>query len=325
MAVLNFEKIINLTEAPNNIKPLLVRDLCMANEPDNELVQYYIDTNSLAEDKAAKVSYNNYGTLAWGNKQKRLTTRNVSDIGIKSFPGVGAVAFFKYKYGGNSYVLCPVNNRGEQREAPTLTMVVSETSLTFTIQAPEEVVYECYRIVLRNKHFAVEYITYETTLVVPKPSTTGTYDIYCIGYIKEGEAISEDSNHYELYIEGTLDSWPGPEEITDVYVTGVKLSADNKIILVRSDGEQVISENAIATTDSIVPVSATFSEDGYLTIVLSNNTSIKTDNTIPVDTYVQRIRELESNLATTEEELAEAESTLAEAEKMIDDINGEVV
>ena len=193
MAAIKITDIINLTESPLNIPPKLVRNLCMVNEPNNELVQYYI-TNDCTEDKATNIAYSNYTTAQWGDIRKRITARSVSKIGVKAFPGVGAIAHFKYKYNGHSMIVCPVNNHTKKFVAPILKMTKDGSSLIFTIIPPKDITYECYRIILRCKEFAYEYVTYELSLVIPMPEVKGSYTIYCIGYENEGEAISYDSN-----------------------------------------------------------------------------------------------------------------------------------
>lgn len=200
MAELNFDEVINLTTYDKNISPLLVRNLCMVNEANNELVQYYINNSDLAEDKATNIKYNNYNSAQWGNKRNRLTSRNVSRIGVKAFPGVGAVAFFKYKYENRSMIMCPVNYNKTKFTAPTLSMTKNDTELIFVITPPKDITYQCYRILLVNQYFAIEYVTYELTLNVPLPEVKGTYTIYCIGYVEEGETISFDSNILSLEI-----------------------------------------------------------------------------------------------------------------------------
>lgn len=223
MSDLKIEEIIELNDASHNIPPLLVRNLCLVNEPDNELVQYYVTDNSLAEDKCTNIVLSNYSELNWKNKKRRLTLRKVSRIGLKHFPGIGAIAYFKYEYENRSMILCPVNINKTQFTSPTLKAIVSGDDLIFTIIPPEDITYKCYRIILRNGYFAYEYITYENTLTVPKPEVNGTYTMYCIGYINEGEAISFDSNRLNLTITTGQESFAPKAEIT--YYTKEQIDA----------------------------------------------------------------------------------------------------
>lgn len=203
-----FAKVINLTTSDNNIAPLLVRKLNIINEPNDELVQYYIDDNDLAEDKNANVVYSNYDELLWGNKSKRLTSKAVSRIGLKSFPGIGAIAYYKYKYEAGSFILCPVNNNKAKFTAPTLSMIDNgDGTLTFSMKNPKDITYECFRIVLSNQYFAIEHVTYEPSMTVPKPDVKGNYVIFCVGYVSEGQTVSFDSNLINLTITEGKDSF----------------------------------------------------------------------------------------------------------------------
>ena len=91
---------------------------------------------------------------------------------------------------------------------------------------------------------------------MPKPLTTGTYDIYCVGYIHEGEAVSEDSNHVYLNVVGTQEDWPGPTEGSDIFVTDIEVTEENKVHIKRSDGFEKTSEASVnfsgyATTEQL--------------------------------------------------------------------------
>ena len=192
---LNISKKINLTEDTNNISPLYVQNLMLGQEPNDDLIQYYIGVkNSMQEDKKAPSKKGNYDNLKWGSKKRRLTARPVIKIGIKTFPSYGAIGFFKLKYGARTYILAPINNNSVSFDAPILTMLNKGTELQFTIQNPQNITYNCFRIVLRNNNFAYEYITYENELTVPIPEVKGHYEIFCIGYINEGEKTSFESN-----------------------------------------------------------------------------------------------------------------------------------
>lgn len=276
MAALNFEQVINLTESDKNIAPLLVRNLCMVNEPNNELVQYYIDSADLAEDKAATVAYNNYPDLQWGNKKKRLTSRNVSRIGVKAFPGVGAIAFFKYKYEDRSIIMCPVNNNKTKFTAPVLNMVRNTSNIVFTITPPKDITYQCYRIVLANQYFTIEYVTYELTLIVPLPEVKGKYNIYCVGYVEEGQAISFDSNVYTFTVNTGKDTFePDPNisyytkaEIEEIIKTlipktyigdneTIDVNQDTGVITVNSDYRKIIESSSPTGTADYVDTATT--------------------------------------------------------------------
>ena len=214
MASLKFDKIINLTTSENNIEPLHVNNLCIINEAvDGELVQYFIDGN-FARNKRTILQLANYDSAKWGTLKRRLTARSVSKIGVKAFPGVGSIAHFKYLYNGRSMIICPVNNNNKTKfTSPVLVMQCDADSITFTITPPKDITYECYRIILEHEQFAYEYITYDLSLTVTKPDVKGQYNVYCIGYENEGEAISFDSNILELTITQGQDSFAPKAEI----------------------------------------------------------------------------------------------------------------
>lgn len=214
MALLTIENKINLTDNPNNVTPFYVKKLFIGNEPNNELIQYYIIPEiNMQEDKQSKIELANYDILNWGNKRRRLTTRKIIDLGIKTFPTYGAIGFFTYKYQDKSMLLCPVNISNKKFTAPILSMSENGNSLIFTIIPPKDITYECYRIILRCDYFAYEYVTYTQSLTIPKPEVKGNYEIYCIGYENEGEAISFDSNTLSLTITEGQDSFAPATQI----------------------------------------------------------------------------------------------------------------
>lgn len=253
MSEIIISKKINLTEDPNNISPLYVNKLFMGNEPDNELVQYYIvPTASMQEDKQSKVVLSDYDKLSWGNKRRRLTARKISNLGIKTFPTYGAIGFFTYKYGERSMILCPVNNNHTKFIAPTISMKNTGTQLEFTITCPDTITYYCYRIIIRQGDFAIEYITYDLKLTVPIPDVKGNYEIFCIGYINEGEAISFNSNVISFKVYTGKETFePDPTisyytktEIDELIKSIVKTyTGDNETIDVNQD-TGVITVNA---------------------------------------------------------------------------------
>ena len=315
--MLKWENILTDTPVETSKSTFLVE------EPNSTLYAYYLQEN-VTQDQNCLITLGDYSSPPWSDLKQSLTNKKVDRIGVIHFPQVGAMAFWSLLNEQKCQILAPVHHEVVKYPKPNFTVQETADSLIFHMSPPEEIhvpadishivgdvtKYMCYRVVLRLDAFALEYITYEETLEVPKPATTGTYDIYCVGYIHEGEAVSEDSDHVELFIQGVQDTWPGPEASSDVCITDIAITEDNKIRVTRSDGHQITSDKAVNTTD-IYPVSAMFSSDGFLTIVLNNGQSIKTDNSIPVDTYVNQIQELED--------------TLAAAAELVDEINGEVV
>lgn len=272
----------------------------MAEEPDSNLWEYYIDAD-LASDRSSLITLGNYVDPHWSVPARHLTSQKVKRIGIKHFPQVGAIGFFTYLNEERSKILAPVHVKTKKYTAPSITVTENETSLIVVISPPidygadksddlfsdgsdifddgdngevnTKLRYICHRVIVRLDKFAIEYITYENTIDIPKPVTTGTYDIYCVGYIHEGEAVSEDSNHVFIDIAGTQDTWPGPVEGSDLYITDVEVTDENKVHIRRSDGFQKDSDNTIP-----VPASATFLDSGKLMITFNNGQTIVSNN-----------------------------------------------
>ena len=215
MAQLLFEKIIDLTPEASPVDILQ-----LSNEPSGEVWQYY-KTGRLAHDKSAQVTLANYDALEWSKESSSITTKFIKDFRVKAFPGVGSIGFYTPLV-GNSRILAPIHIEGYARyKAPTLSMVDNnDGTLTFSITAPSDTTYACYRVILQRTYDAFEYITYETTLVVDKPTVKGEYSCYCIGYVDEGSHISEESNYISLVVtEGSDIPEPaGPQYYTKAEV-----------------------------------------------------------------------------------------------------------
>lgn len=275
----------------------------MAEEPDSNLWEYYIDAD-LAADRSTLIKLGNYVDPHWSVPARHLTSQKVKRIGIKHFPQVGAIGFFTYLNEERSKILAPVHVKTKKYTAPSITVTENETSLIVAISPPidygadksddlfsdgsdifddgdngevnTKLKYICHRVIVRLDKFAIEYITYENTIDIPKPVTTGTYDIYCVGYIHEGEAVSEDSNHVLINIAGSQTDWPGPMEGSDLYITDVEVTDENKVHIRRSDGFQKDSDNLIP-----VPVSMTFLNDGKLQMTLNTGEVVTSSNSSP--------------------------------------------
>lgn len=292
---IKIDKVINLTQDSLNTSPKLVKNLQIAMEPDASIFQYYI-ANNRAGDKESDIVLGSYDDVKWQLPATHLTTQKVKNIGIKSFPQVGAIGFFTFLNEERSKILAPIHVKSKKYTAPSINVIENDTTLTIVISPPidygadesdgndifddgdegtinEKIKYICHRVILRLDQFALEYVTYENILEVDKPATTGTYDIYCVGYIHEGEAVSEDSNHVFVDIAGTQDTWPGPVEGSDLYITDVEVTNENKVHIRRSDGFQKDSDNAIP-----VPASATFLDSGKLMITFNNGQTIVSNN-----------------------------------------------
>lgn len=275
----------------------------IAEEPDSNIWEYFID-NDRASDRSALILMGDYSAPVWSAVAKHLTSQKVRRIGIKHFPQIGAIGFFTLLHEERSKILAPVHVKSKKYTAPSIVVTELDTTLQIVISPPidygaddnddifsdgsdifddgddgtinSNIKYVCHRIILRLDQFAHEYITYENVIEVPKPQTTGTYDIYCVGYIHEGEAVSEDSNHVYLDIVGTQEDWPGPMEGSDLFITDVEITPENKVNIRRSDGFTKDSDNVIP-----VPIAATFLDNGMLQMTLSNGNVVTTDNSAP--------------------------------------------
>ena len=234
MAQLLFEKIIDLTPEASTLEKLLI-----SNEPSNELWQYYM-TNGFVHDKSAQILLANYDNLSWSEEGSNITTKVVKDFGVKTFPGIGSFGFFTPTMGA-SKVLLPLHLPKTPRyKAPTLNMIDNEETLTFNITAPTDITYMCYRILIQKQYEAFEYITYETSITVNKPTVKGNYECYCIGYVNEGDHISEESNHIALSITTGTDI---SEPIGPAYYTKAEIDAMFRQIIEEKPTQALISNH----------------------------------------------------------------------------------
>ena len=77
MAAIKITDIINLTESPLNIPPTKVRNLCMVNEPNNELVQYYMTGDDSTRLALIERDVEYLKTEAQSNRELRDTVINL--------------------------------------------------------------------------------------------------------------------------------------------------------------------------------------------------------------------------------------------------------
>lgn len=229
-----FEGNIELSTFPDNPDPKLVDQLSIIHEAiDGELVQYYIDrTTSTEGDKNTYAigvpvqdeygnidhyAYVNYPDVIWNAPKARITRQKIDRLGVKAFPGIGAIAFYKLAYRNLSQIVAPVNYNKARQKAPTLQAEISsdQYSVTFTVSNPidpqtheDAVTYIAFRICLVLDYHQLEYITYEKTLTVTNLPISANYLCYAIGYINEGEICSYESNSIVLNLKGIYDQWP---------------------------------------------------------------------------------------------------------------------
>lgn len=267
---LTFEKEINLTEYEGNPSPKVVEQLAIVHESQQgDISQYYIvPVTKQAGDKAslaigikhertnntpAYYTYDDYDELTWNTKKgSRITRQRIDRLGVKAFPNVGAIAHYKLTYRNLSRILAPVNYVTHKYKSPILGAELHETYIHFTITPPDTsntseedlIEYQVYRICMQWNQFTLEYVTYDLEYNVPLPPTTGTYSCWCIGYVNEGEACSNDSNTIDLDIQGTRSDWPnitpGSE---DIYINELHFNEQGYLEGSLTSGATVISDN----------------------------------------------------------------------------------
>lgn len=221
---LDIERIIDLTAYVGNPEPKLVSQLSIIHESsDGELVQYYIqprnqtqgDKNTYAigvfDKETRSYSYHDYPELEWAEPGQRICGNRIERLGVKAFPAIGAIAFYKLAHRKITRIVAPVNKKGKKQEAPTLEASVNpDGTVSFTITPPEKPKYECYRIVMTYDIYAEEYVTYDLELTVPAPRISGEYKCYAVGYGEEGQMLSRDSNVITLTLTGKSDTFERP-------------------------------------------------------------------------------------------------------------------
>lgn len=204
--VIEYEKDLN-----TGVQPFI------SHERTSVLYNYYID-GEMAKDTSAAAAFGHYDNVSFSNEERHLTTQSVSRIGIKNFPGIGGIGFYRDAYSDSGRILAPIHHTQERYEAPQLTTVeIVGNQLHIVITPTEKVNYNCYRVVCRQDAFAVEYITYKEDIYVQKPPVKGNYSCYCIGYDEGMGTVSEDSNELQLVVVTGRDTWkPDIVDITEL-------------------------------------------------------------------------------------------------------------
>lgn len=248
---LEIERIIDLTACEHNPEPKLVSQLSIIHEASGgELVQYYIQPrNQTQGDKsthAASVydketqsySYTDYPDAEWSGPGQRVCGNRIERLGVKAFPTIGAIAFYKLMHRKITRIAAPVNRRSEKQTEPALSAVVNlDGSVTFTIAPPDEPEYECYRIVMACNHYTEEYITYDLTLTAPAPRISGEYRCYAVGYGEEGQLLSRDSDVLILDLAGRSEHFERP-----YYMKSEVKSLEDRIAALEETIENLASE-----------------------------------------------------------------------------------
>lgn len=257
---LTFETPINLTSYGGNPSPKLVEQLSIIHEADKgELVQYYIDPdNVVPADKNAfaigvfnpateQYEYFEYPELLWNAPKRRITTRKVDRLGLKAFPGVGACAFYKLAYQARSRIVIPVNTRQKLYPAPIQTVTVLSDKIHLEFTSPEDVTYQCFRVIFRCGNYAEEYISYDPAIDCPLPKMNGNYVAMAQGYISEGEEASELSTEFAFVVSVPGQSDTPPATYTPGELPKVTSSDKGKFLMV--DDEAAWSAIKFASID----------------------------------------------------------------------------
>lgn len=180
----------------------------ISHEKDSTLYNYYI-RDERALDRSALVPMGVYDSVDFGEDEiNHLTTRAVSHIGIKNFPGIGGIGFYKDAYSDESHIVAPIHTNEKKYDAPVLEVIeVVDDMLHFVISPPESLKYTCYRVVVKQGFFAFEYISYKTDYYADIPTVKGNYTCYCIGYDEENGTVSLPSNELQLVVEAGASDW----------------------------------------------------------------------------------------------------------------------
>lgn len=179
----------------------------LANQPDNSLYQHYVSDKHTPWQVHTQITLADYDNLAWSSPPEVcMTPREVRHIGVKSFPQLGAVGFYRLRYRDLSRVVVPLHPNKEKNTAPVLSLSLDADrkvlSYTITASDEEKVVYDCYRIELECDGRTVSHVVYELSGELEVPEQAGTFLCHAIGYLQEGQICSKDSNVMTLDLPG---------------------------------------------------------------------------------------------------------------------------
>lgn len=179
---------------------------CIGNEPDGQVLQFGIDNEHQVNAKGL-LTLSNYTALTWEYFAALMTQRAVSRIGIKNFPQIGACGFYVDKYTGQTIIFTPISAEQQLFDPPVLAISEVSEGLSVTITPPEGITYTCYKIIMRSGYYANEYVAYELSTILPKPTTIGLYDIFAIGYNEDTGVMSSWSNVVILNVTSGKPNW----------------------------------------------------------------------------------------------------------------------
>lgn len=224
----------------------------ICHEKDSTIYNYYI-ADELAMDKSAIASLGQYDTVTFTDEERHLTTKAVSRIGVKNFPGIGGIGFYRDAYSDENMIVAPIHLRPDVYNAPVLTTVeIVDDKLHIVITPPENIAYTCYRVIVRQQAFAFEYIVYKTDYLVDVPTVKGEYTCYCIGYDEDAGTISDVSNELSLTVEtGSADWSPDSLDTADVEKRLAALEEEVKSYSDEEIAEDVAYVIETATTEEV--------------------------------------------------------------------------
>lgn len=276
---LNFILQQNLTtDTTHNVSPFLVKTPFICEEPDSILYQYFIEPEKdTVQEKRTKAPLGQYDSLSWADLQNQLSINTVSRIGIKHFPHIGAIGFYKDKYTGLSMIAAPIHVKTTKYTAPVIDIVTNTSSVTITITPPEDVSYTCYKVIMRSGYFAYEYVTYETPVELPLPAVIGIYTIYAVGYNETTGICSFSSNVKILEITTGKTNW-NPADLT----VSMSLEDLQNVSLNTLKNQQLLHYNSVSNKwenfTSIITINVNNDSAPVLGALL-NNTEYRCTNT----------------------------------------------
>lgn len=196
---LNFVK--NFDAPQNGVQNFL------ANQPDNSLYQHFVTGKHTPWQVKTQITLADYDNLAWSTvPEVCMTPREVKRIGVKTFPQLGAVGFYRLLYRDSSRVVVPLHPEKDKSTAPTVSLVLNDENKTisYSITPPDnqKAAYDCYRIELECNGRTVSHIVYELSGTFEVPEQEGSYQCFVVGYLQEGQICSKDSNVISLDLPG---------------------------------------------------------------------------------------------------------------------------
>ena len=249
----------------------------IAHEADSTIYNYFVN-GAQAKDKSAVATLGHYDNIAFGNEDRTLTTKAVSSIGIKNFPGIGAIGFYKDAYLNEGHIVAPVHQVVQKYDAPELVSVnVAEDKLHIVITQPSSLDYTCFKVIVRQGDFAFEYTMYKPDALVDLPTVKGTYTVYCIGYDESTGSISEDSNELALTITTGSEDWKPEASDTgnlEARVAALELAVIDElpdIYVTKFELEEAVDELDGSKQEKLTPgENITIDEDNVISAVCSN-------------------------------------------------------